>query len=61
MGNQPCRKAATYKEQQKYRINEDRHPYLEWVRNHDPSAWASEDISYFRPRGPCDGSKILAY
>jgi hypothetical protein len=28
-GDQPCRKASTYKGQQRHRINADRHPCLE--------------------------------
>jgi hypothetical protein len=32
-GDQPCRKAATYTGQHKYRINADRHPCLKLYSN----------------------------
>jgi hypothetical protein len=28
--------------------------HTEWIRTHDPSAWAGEDGSCLRPRGHCD-------
>jgi hypothetical protein len=40
MGDQLCRKVATYALQQKHRRNADRHPCLEWVRTHNPRVGA---------------------
>jgi hypothetical protein len=49
------RGSARYKvaTQYKHRINTDIHA-LKWIRTHDPSVRAGEDISCLRPRGRCD-------
>jgi hypothetical protein len=49
-------------EQHKHRINAhtDIHALI-WIRTHDPSVRASEDSSYLRPRGHCDGSGYQVY
>jgi hypothetical protein len=31
------------------------------IRTYDPSVWAAEDISYFRPRGRCDQHQVYVH
>jgi hypothetical protein len=55
-GDQPHRKASTYTEQQRHRINAhntDIHTLI-GIRTHDPSVRASEDSSCLRPCRHCD-------
>jgi hypothetical protein len=55
-GISPSRGRFLYTEQHKHRLNiKYRHLALSWIRTHDPSVRAGEDISCLRPRGHCDG------
>jgi hypothetical protein len=44
MGDQPCRKAATYTGQHKHRRNADTHPCLEW---HEPIILVFERVETY--------------
>jgi hypothetical protein len=55
-GGTARRKAVTYTQKHKHRINlhnTDIHD-LSGIRTHDPSVWAGEDSSCIRTRGRCD-------
>jgi hypothetical protein len=54
-GDQPlARPLPTHRTTQTQNKRAHRHPCLEWIRTHDPSVRASEDISCLRPRGHCE-------
>jgi hypothetical protein len=55
-GDLPCRKAATYTGQHREEIRTGTHA-SSGIRIHDPSVWADEDITCFRPHGHTPNSK----
>jgi hypothetical protein len=54
MGDQPCRKAATYTGQQDTEETRTDIHASSGIRTHDPSVREDEDISCLRPHGHCD-------
>jgi hypothetical protein len=53
-GGSARRKAATYTEQHRHRINAHRHPCHEWDSNPRSQCSRGEDGLCFRPSGHCD-------
>jgi hypothetical protein len=57
-GDQPCRKAATYTRQHKYRRNAKNIHTSSGIRTHDPSVSEGEFILFLRPRGHCNRPRV---